>query len=311
MLVQRLERVGERLGLSEALLGMTAALAADAPEITAAIAAITAKQQRLGTGVVIGSNVFNLAALLGLGALVAGRIGLHRRVIALGGTVAVIVAGSCLAAVTGLLAPAASLVLAVAALSAYGLVLSGSSAIRKLRLPARWVAWLEAAASEEDEEVAGLAAVRPARWPDVLAAAAALLVVLVVSVMMERSAARLGAVFAVPQIVTGGLVLAAVTSLPNVVAAVYLAARGRGAATMSTALNSNALNVTIGLLLPATITTLAKPSDQATLVAAWYAALTVVVLVVAYRAQGLSRKAGCFIIISYLIFAWSLAASAY
>jgi len=33
LLVSRLERLGERAGLSEALLGMVAALAADAPEI--------------------------------------------------------------------------------------------------------------------------------------------------------------------------------------------------------------------------------------------------------------------------------------
>jgi Ca2+/Na+ antiporter len=37
----------------------------------------------LGAGVVIGSNIFNLAALLGLGAVVAGRIVLHRKVVAL------------------------------------------------------------------------------------------------------------------------------------------------------------------------------------------------------------------------------------
>ena len=82
-LVSRLERVGERLGLSEALLGLVAALAADAPEVTAAITAMAGRQPRLGAGVVIGSNVFNLAALLGLGAVVAGRIGLHRRVVVL------------------------------------------------------------------------------------------------------------------------------------------------------------------------------------------------------------------------------------
>ena len=81
LLVFRLERVGERLGLSEALLGLVAALAADAPEVTAAITAMAGRQPRLGAGVVIGSNVFNLAALLGLSAVVAGRIGLHRRVV--------------------------------------------------------------------------------------------------------------------------------------------------------------------------------------------------------------------------------------
>src|ERR1700744_2050693 len=83
VLVSRLERVGERFGLSEALLGIVAALAADAPEITASISALSQHQRAIGAGVVIGSNVFNLAALLGLGAIVAGFIALHRRVVLL------------------------------------------------------------------------------------------------------------------------------------------------------------------------------------------------------------------------------------
>jgi Ca2+/Na+ antiporter len=66
----------------------------------------------------------------------------------------------------------------------------------------------------------------------------------------------------VAEIVTGGVVLAAVTSLPNAVAAVYLAIRGRGAAMLSTTLNSNTLNVTGGLLLPAAITGLGAPSHR-------------------------------------------------
>ena len=97
LLVSRLERVGERLGLSEALLGLVAALAADAPEVTAAVTAMAGHQQRLGAGVVIGSNVFNLAALLGLGAVAAGRIRLHPKVVVLGGVVAMWVAAVCLA----------------------------------------------------------------------------------------------------------------------------------------------------------------------------------------------------------------------
>ena len=53
VLVSRLERVGERLGLSEALLGMVAALAADAPEITASITALVHHQATVGAGVVL------------------------------------------------------------------------------------------------------------------------------------------------------------------------------------------------------------------------------------------------------------------
>ena len=57
VLVSRLERVGARLGLSEALLGMVAALAADAPEITAAVTALVGHKSTIGAGVVLGSNV--------------------------------------------------------------------------------------------------------------------------------------------------------------------------------------------------------------------------------------------------------------
>ena len=39
LLVSRLERLGERAGFSEAWLGLVAALAADAPEITSAVTA--------------------------------------------------------------------------------------------------------------------------------------------------------------------------------------------------------------------------------------------------------------------------------
>src|SRR3984893_11702186 len=105
VLVLRLERVGERLGLSEALLGMVAALAADAPEVTAAVTAVAHHEQRVGAGVVIGSNVFNLAALLGLGAVVAGSIALHRKVVLLGGGVGIWVGGVCLVTVIGLVPP--------------------------------------------------------------------------------------------------------------------------------------------------------------------------------------------------------------
>jgi Ca2+/Na+ antiporter len=48
VLVSRLERVGERLGLSEALLGMVAALAADAPEVTASVTALVHHQRACG-----------------------------------------------------------------------------------------------------------------------------------------------------------------------------------------------------------------------------------------------------------------------
>ncbi len=263
VLVSRLERVGARLGLTEGLLGMLAAIAADAPEITAAVTALAGHQSRIGAGVVIGSNVFNLAALLGFAAVVAREIALHRRVILLEGAVALWVAAVCLAVVGGGLSPTVGLLAVVAVMAPYLVVLGAHhDRLRRIGLPATWTSWLTGAIVEEELELEP--AIHPARGRprDGIVAAIAVLVVVGASVAMEQTASNLGARHNIPEIVVGGLILAGMTSLPNAVAAVYLARRGRGAATLSTAMNSNALNVAAGLLLPATSSAWALPLDR-------------------------------------------------
>jgi hypothetical protein len=156
VLVVRLERVGARLGLSEALLGLVTALAADAPEVTSAVTALAHGQHDVGTGVILGSNVFNLAALIGLGAVVAGGIRLHRRVVIFGGTVALWIAALSIAAVMSLITPVIALTRALAVLAPYVYVSavhpSGRSA---LPLPPRLRSWLAGAVAEEEQELSG------------------------------------------------------------------------------------------------------------------------------------------------------------
>jgi cation:H+ antiporter len=216
----------------------------------------------------------------------------------------------CPLVVTGALGAAWGLTLTLVVLGAYLAALATEGrGLERLWIPARPAQWLRSAITEEEEEL--LEAIRPprGRWPDVALALAALIVVVVASVTMERAAAELGTRYAIPEIVVGGLVLAAVTSLPNAVAAVYLAARGRGAATLSTALNSNTLNVAIGLLLPATILGLGSPTGQTTMITLWYTLLTIAVLGVAYLRHGLGRVAGSLIVAAYAVFIVSVLAS--
>lgn len=92
------------------------------------------------------------------------------------------------------------------------------------------------------------------------------------------------------------------TSLPNAVAAIYLASRGRGAAMMSTAFNSNAINVIVGLMLPAALLGLATPTEDASFVAIFYVGLTALAVALALRGKGLDRRAGSIIIGAYLVF---------
>jgi len=177
-----------------------------------------------------------------------------------------------------------------------------SATLARLGLPAGAVAWLGLAMAEEESELA--VAIHPTggrRW-DVATALGGLVIVVAASTVMERSAETLGSHLDLSNLVVGGLVLAAVTSLPNAVGAVYLASRGRGAAVLSEAMNSNMLNVLVGLFLPGIIVGLGGVTGQGTLVATWYACLTAISLLLAFAGRGLDRRAGLAIVSGYVVF---------
>jgi Ca2+/Na+ antiporter len=76
----------------------------------------------VGVGVVVGSNVFNLAALLGIPALLAGRVRIHKHGLVLSGGVAVVVAIIGLLVAVDTVPGGIGLVLAALVLARLGLV---------------------------------------------------------------------------------------------------------------------------------------------------------------------------------------------
>jgi cation:H+ antiporter len=255
-------------------------------------------QQEVGAGVVVGSNVFNLAALLGLGAVAAGWVALHRRVVVLTGAVSLWIAVVCVLTVLGWIPASAAFVLVLGALGPY-------IWLAATRRRSRLGHWLSVAMHEEEIELGPALVPATNRW-DLPVAVGALITVVGASIVMERAATTLGQHFSVSPIVVGAVVLAAVTSLPNAVAAIYLARRGRGTAMLSTALNSNALNIAVGLLLPAIFIGLGGTSSREVFVALWYLGLTAVVLVLAYKDSGLRRHSGIVILVAYVMFVFAL-----
>src|SRR6266404_3203312 len=85
----RLDHLGPRLGLPEAVVGLLTALAADAPEISSAVVALARGQKQVSLGVVLGSNAFNLAAMIGLSAVLAGTVRIGRKALAIEGGVGI------------------------------------------------------------------------------------------------------------------------------------------------------------------------------------------------------------------------------
>ena len=307
LLVTRLEKVGARLGFTSAILGLVTALAANAPEMTSAITAIARKQSEVGVGVVLGSNVFNLAALLGLGSLVAGRIHLHRRVIMLVGSTSLAIALVSLGAVTSTFTATTSLAIALAIFVPYVVLSAWPHALRRIGVPRRPRRWVREAIREEEVEIAEAIHPRAGDWRDASLAAVALVVVVLASIVMEHTASTMGRELGWSNIVIGGIVLAGVTSLPNAVAAVYFASKGRGSVVLSEALNSNNLNTLFGFLAPAVALGLVRPTTSDLIVDGFYLGLSAVALALAYAERGLRRLSGGVIIMGYLVFVAVLA----
>jgi cation:H+ antiporter len=310
VLVVRLERLGSRLGMTEAALGLMAGLAADAPEITAAVTALSSGQHEVGVGVVLGSNVFNLAALLGLSAVVAGGVVFDRRVVAVEGTVGVWLALMCLVVVTGAMPSNWGLLAASVVFIPYAVV-TALRPVERARLPLprklRNLLLDGVGQAERDlwpvthdiEAVGGAPRTGPG---DGIYAVLAVAVVVYASVQLERTVTDLGSRQGWSSAVVGAVVLAAITSLPNAVAALYLARRGRGAATLSEAMNSNNINAVVGFLLPATLISVGAPTLLSDTVAFWYAGLTIAAVAVGFMLRGVPRAAGIVIILAYAVF---------
>jgi cation:H+ antiporter len=301
---RELDRLSERLGASEGLHGILTALGADAPEISAAIAALVASDPSVGVGVVVGSNVFNLAALLGGSALIAGHVRIHRHGLVFNGGVAMLVAVIAAALVLGAIgAPAATALLALV-LVPYVVFLSVRPARIKKLVPIPSVhRLLVAAVVEEIRDLRTDEQVPRASVRDVLALGPSLAGIVLASVGMVHAATDLGRRYGVSDVIVGTLVLASVTSLPNLLTAVRLALHGRGAAVVSTSFNSNTLNVLAGIALPALVLSLGSATGIVTFTVWWLVGMTFIAVALAYTGNGLRRLEGAVLVLLYVAFA--------
>jgi len=88
VLANSINRIGVHFGLSGALLGLITAVGADSPEISSTATALMAGRHDLTLGVILGSNIFNIAAMLGLSAVVAGYVRISFRGLIFNGSIA-------------------------------------------------------------------------------------------------------------------------------------------------------------------------------------------------------------------------------
>ncbi|HYM49081.1 MAG TPA: hypothetical protein VET65_00775 [Candidatus Limnocylindrales bacterium] len=301
VLVTALGRLGGRLRLSAGLLGLLVALGADSPEISSSVTATLAGARDVGVGVILGSNLFNLAALLGLSAVIAGRLRFHRALLTLDGGVAVATTAIvALMLFTGL-PPIAGVILMAVVFVPYAFLLAARpQALTRLPMPARVnrrIAAVSRLVHGEPAPTEPGRSVKFAWWiPPAIAA------IVLGSYLMVTAALTLGDRWQVSRAVLGTVVLAALTSLPNAYAAVRLAQRRNGPAVLSEAFNSNTLNLLAGISLPALVLGGLQNTRAAGSSLAWLLGMTLVAIALGYPRHDLSRRAGLLLIGIYAAF---------
>jgi cation:H+ antiporter len=285
LFADRLDHLGPRLGLPESLTGLVTAVAADAPEISSALIALAQGRKGVSLGVVVGSNVFNLAAMVGASALLVGAVRLGRRALVVEGAVALattlIVAGL----LGGVLPTAAALAGFATVLVPYAIYLARSRVEVAHAISSRVERPAEAAL-----------------WRASALALVAVGLIVVGSLGMVGFGVDLAHRAGLPERLVGLLVLAIVTSLPNAFTAIRLGLRSRGTALVSETLNSNTINLLGGVVLPALIVGAGALGGGAGFDLGWLLLMTVVTLVLLARAEGMNRLGGVALVALYLAF---------
>jgi cation:H+ antiporter len=259
VLVRGVGRLARNLGLLGGLVGLIVALCADSPEIASSVSAVASGSAATAAGVVFGSNIFNIAVLLGGAALAAGTVRIPHAALVVDGGVAIMVTLAIGLVVLGALPIPLGLALMVVVFAPYVVFLVlRTSTIARLPLPARLRVLLVNASRESGVEglelEAELEAYNPAaesrHWWPVGLMLPALLVIVAGSILMVQGAVTLGERWDVASVLVGVVALAAATSLPNAYAAIRLGLDGHGAAVVSATFNSNTLNLIAGIAVP-------------------------------------------------------------
>jgi cation:H+ antiporter len=298
---RRLDRLGAKFGLSEVSIGLLTALAADGPEVSSALVALIKGSHGASVGVIVGSNTFNLAAMVGVSVLLAGAVSVARKTLLLEGTVGVLVTAIVIALLLGWLPAAAAVILLACVLAPYLiLVLGGYERACDLGLRRLAGLVLEPDGAEPHHGRRVIPEFTTHRQVGLMAVD--LVLIIGGSFGMVQAALTLGTRWGLAPALVGALILGPLTSLPNALTGVRLGMARRGAALVTEAFNSNTINLVAGVALPSLFVSLTSHSATGRLDLALLALATVATVSLLAPRGGMRRAGAVVIVVLYAAF---------
>jgi cation:H+ antiporter len=300
-LVRGASRIAAALGISPLVIGLTVvAFGTSAPELAVSVKAALADQAEIALGNVIGSNIFNVLFILGLSSLIIPLVVAQKLVRFDVPLMIVLSVAVFLLSLDGGIGLTDGVLLVAGLLLYVGLLLRGA---RKEKL----------VADDEFAKEYGTGIRTPAQWLMNGALVIGGLVLLVIgSRLFTDSAVAFASMLGVSELIIGLTLVAAGTSLPELVTSVIAAIRGERDIAVGNVVGSNIFNIMgvlgiAGILSPAGIEISASllVFDLPVMVA-----VAVACLPIFFTGSGISRLEGSLLLAYYIAYTSYLALAA-
>ncbi len=293
--VDNLIEIGSYLGISQIILGVTAsAMGTSLPEFGSALIASLSGNVDIGVGTVIGSNIWNIAGILGISATIAGGIGTSKEGLNRDWLMTL---------VTGLILlffmifGEINWVAALVMLSSYGIYLCFLIKSQRKTFDN----------THKREEYFGNdegTKTNVLNKKKIIFALLGLVGLIVGCRILVYSGVELARMAGIPEMIMGLFTLAIGTSIPELVVTLSSAMKGLHDLSIGTVLGSNTFNILIGIGIPALI--LGIPVERLSLVFDAPVMILVTVLLMALIRTGnmkLNRPGGIILMGTYLSYA--------
>ena len=292
--IDNLVAVGEAKGISQTILGVTAsAVGTSLPEFGSAIIAISSGTPDIGVGVVIGSNIWNIAGILGISAFVAGFIKAGKEELKRDGLMTLLTAlilmffmifMTQLNAIVG--------IIMIITYCIYFWIL-----IKKQK---------EHKNEREEKEKVENKVKNKIEHPDLkknyILSLVGIIGLAIGCKIMVWSGVEIANVLKVPQMIVGLFALSIGTSAPELVVTLSSAMKRLHSLSMGTVLGSNVFNILIGIGVPSLFLAIPVEPLSVTFDAPVMILVTSLLIIMAARKKKLTRWGGLVLMLIYLVY---------
>lgn len=285
--VDNLVDIGSALGISQIILGVTAsAIGTSLPEFGSAVIASLSGSVEIGVGTVIGSNIWNIAGILGISATVAGVINTDTQGITRDGLMTL---------VTGLILIVFMLFGNITWTASIFMIVLYSFYLWRL---------IKAQKDHNNEKLEEKKSKDKIKIKTVGLTILGIVGLIIGCRILVYSGVEIARIAGIPEMIMGLFTLAIGTSIPELVVTLSSAMKGLHDLSIGTVLGSNTFNILIGIGVPALFLTIPVETLSLTFDAPVMILVTLMLLLLIKKGNmKLTRIGGIILLITYLSYA--------